>query len=453
MVAFDHRDPGTAPETWTRHIEALTLPRWHPWAGATGLVVVSPHPDDETLGVGGLIATAGARGLPVEIVLVTAGEGSHPDSPTHSSDRLAEIRSLEFRAAVAALDRDAATRRLDVPDGASGEHVAEIETAVESALVRAGSAPLLVAPWRGDGHHDHRVAGEIAARVAERSGATLAEYPIWLWHWATPADTGIPWANAAILPLDPSARSAKREALAAFVSQTDPLSPEPGDEAIVDDRHLGHFLRDDELVFLTAAAPSASRDRASFEEFYERRPGGWDFTSWYETRKRELLLAVLPRERFRSTLELGCATGVLTARLAERSDAILGVDIAEAPLEAARMAAPTARFARLTLPSEWPDGAFDLVVLSETGYYLSDADLDATLDRVVASLDPDGVFVACHWRHPDSDAVLDAARVHDRLASRWPGRRSVHHVEDDILLDVFVRDGHPSVAAAAGLVS
>ena len=76
--------------------------------------------------------------------------------------------------------------------------------------------------------------------------------------------------------------------------------------------------------------------------------------------------------------------------------------------------------------------------------------VDVTFRR--ASLDADGVFAVCHWRHPDSDAVLDAARVHERVASRWPGRRAVRHVEDDILLDVFVRDGQPSIAAAAGLV-
>jgi hypothetical protein len=109
-------------------------------------------------------------------------------------------------------------------------------------------------------------------------------------------------------------------------------------------------------------------------------------------------------------------------------------------------------FERLTVPDEWPDGAFDLVVLSEVGYYLSEADLDRTVDRALACLGDDGVFVACHWRHPDDDAVTDAARVHDRIAARWPGRRSVHHAEDDILVDVFVRAGSLSIAADAGLV-
>jgi LmbE family N-acetylglucosaminyl deacetylase/SAM-dependent methyltransferase len=470
MPAFDHRDPGTDPTAWDARFADADLRAWEGWADASGIVVVSPHPDDESLAVGGLIARAAAGGPPVEVILATIGEASHPDSPSHSPDALARIRAAEFRAALAALHPGAGFRFLGIPDGASGAHEPVLEEAIAHAVGFAGPRPLIVAPWRGDGHHDHRVAGEAAARVAARTHAMLAEYPIWMWHWGDPADDGgIPWPSAVRIDLDDDARAAKRQALAAYRSQTEPLSPAPGDEAIVDDRHRSHFDRAAELVFLTPAAPTIegpdeevelegdgsvgpSRTRASFEDFYERRPGGWDFSSWYETRKREVLLSALPRERFGRTLELGCATGILTARLAERSDATVGVDIAEAPLREARWNAPTVTFERLTVPDEWPDGAFDLVVLSEVGYYLSEADLDRTVDRALACLGDDGVFVACHWRHPDDDAVTDAARVHDRIAARWPGRRSVHHAEDDILVDVFVRAGSLSIAADAGLV-
>jgi LmbE family N-acetylglucosaminyl deacetylase len=454
MVAFDHRDAGTDPAAWTRRLLDLDLPILDlpgP-GGTTGIVVVSPHPDDETLAVGGLLARAAALGIPVEVVLVTDGEASHPDSTIHTTERMAEIRSAEFQAALERLAPLARSQVLGVPDGGSGGHRETIEAAIERAVQGAGEAPLLVAPWRGDGHHDHRVAGEIAAAIAARSSIDLAEYPIWLWHWAEPEDPIPPWSSAMRVPLDAPSLEAKRAALSVYVSQTEPLSPLPGDEAIVDSRHLEHFLRDDEVLFVTRAAGSRrSRSRASFDEFYARRPGGWDFSSWYEERKRDLLLATLPRDRFRRTLEIGCATGVLTARLAERSDDVLGVDIADAPLVEARVNAPTARFERSTIPEDWPDGDFDLVVLSETGYYLSDSDLDRTVERAVESLGPDGVFVACHWRHPDSDAVLDAARVHERIAARWPGRRAVQHVEDDILLDVFVREGQPSIATVSGL--
>lgn len=206
---------------------------------------------------------------------------------------------------------------------------------------------------------------------------------------------------------------------------------------------------------LTAAVGQAdgSRSQESFEDHYREHPDGWDFGSWYEARKRQVLLAALPRQRYRSVLELGCATGVLTARLAERSDQVLGVDIAEAPLQLARRHVPTARFERRTVPDEWPAGAFDLVVLSEVGYYLSEADLDRVIDRILGSLSPDGAIVACHWRHPDDHAATSAELVHRRLLERWPGRRSVQHIEDDFLLDVLVPAGEASVAAVDGLTS
>ncbi len=48
--------------------------------GDQPFVVLSPHPDDESLGTGGLIAAACARGQRVDVVLVTDGAGSHPKS-------------------------------------------------------------------------------------------------------------------------------------------------------------------------------------------------------------------------------------------------------------------------------------------------------------------------------------------------------------------------------------
>ncbi|MEP6561765.1 MAG: PIG-L family deacetylase, partial [Nakamurella sp.] len=63
--------------------------------GLRRLVVISAHPDDETLGAGALIATAARLGVPITVIVATAGEGSHPDSPTHRPDQLAVIRRRE----------------------------------------------------------------------------------------------------------------------------------------------------------------------------------------------------------------------------------------------------------------------------------------------------------------------------------------------------------------------
>ncbi len=65
---------------------------------------------------------------------------------------------------------------------------------------------VLCAPWRGDGHRDHRIAGEVAAEVADRLGLRLLEYPVWLWHWADPGDDAVPWPTLRALPLGAEAR-------------------------------------------------------------------------------------------------------------------------------------------------------------------------------------------------------------------------------------------------------
>ncbi|MBT1546850.1 bifunctional PIG-L family deacetylase/class I SAM-dependent methyltransferase [Curtobacterium aurantiacum] len=451
MVNFDHREPGTDPAAWTTFLDRVDAPTID-LAGTGSVVVVAPHPDDETLGAGGLIAAAAQAGIAVHVLLLTRGERSHPDSPTTTPERLAATRDDEFVAALGALHPDATSTSSRIPDGATREHRAEVTAALDDVLAAAARPALLVAPWRGDGHRDHRIAGEVAeAAAASATDVTLLAYPIWAWHWDDPDASVAPWDRARTLPLPDALVARKRAALDAYPSQTQPLSPAVGDEAIVDDRHAAHHLRTTEWFFVPET--TASRSRASFDAHYDRKPEGWDFDgSWYEQRKRAVTLAALPRPRFRSALELGCATGVLTAALADRADAVLGTDIAAAPLERAARRAPTARFVQAALPSEWPDGRWDLVVMSEVGYYLSPADLDATIDRVLGSLDDDGVLVACHWRHPDDEAVSGGDAVDARLTERWPRPALLRHVEEDFVLSVLPGPAVTSVARAEGII-
>jgi LmbE family N-acetylglucosaminyl deacetylase len=66
-------------------------------------VVLSPHPDDETLGAGGLIAGARSRGEVVDIIVVTDGSGSHPRSEQYPRQRLVDLRYAEVHKAGLAL--------------------------------------------------------------------------------------------------------------------------------------------------------------------------------------------------------------------------------------------------------------------------------------------------------------------------------------------------------------
>ncbi|ADP84511.1 class I SAM-dependent DNA methyltransferase [Pseudofrankia inefficax] len=193
----------------------------------------------------------------------------------------------------------------------------------------------------------------------------------------------------------------------------------------------------------TARAPGVRLDY--FERMYAAADDPWGFASrWYEERKYALTLAALPNPRFRSAFEPGCSIGVLTGLLAARCDRLLATDIVEAPLAAARQrvaALDHVEIRRLVVPEQWPTQTFDLVVLSEIGYYFERHDLDRVVAATTQSLDPDGCLVAVHWRHPVAEYPLTGDDVHETLAAADGLTRVSQHVERDFLLDVFVTRG------------
>jgi hypothetical protein len=158
-----------------------------------------------------------------------------------------------------------------------------------------------------------------------------------------------------------------------------------------------------------------------FEARYGRDRDPWGFASrWYEARKYALTLAALPEPRYRRAFEPGCSIGVLTAGLAGRCDYLLaadGVDDALTQARARLRGLDHVELARLVVPGQWPDGPWDLVVVSEIGYYLDQPDLGCLLDRAAATTAAGGTLVAVHWRgetdYPQTgDAVHRAIGAH-----------------------------------------
>ncbi|MCT9821401.1 PIG-L family deacetylase [Microbacterium sp. W1N] len=428
-VAFDHREAGTAEADW----QAAA-----PWAGSPALsldvarvVVVAAHPDDETLGAGGLIAAARRRGLPVTVLVLTDGDASHPGDPA-----IADIRRGECVHAVGALGAGIDLRLRALTDGGLREQHAEVHAAIAAVLAEGEAGrTLLAVPWWGDGHRDHRIAGE-AGLALRATGARVVGYPIWLWHWspATDLDT----ADWLALPLEPAVRAAKERAIEAHRSQLVPSAS--GEPPIVHAGMRSHFARDVEVFIAAPRAAGRGHDAAWFDAFYARHDDPWGFeTRWYEQRKRAVLLSTLPRERYDRALELGCATGLLTAGLAGRAARVTGVDIAAEALQRARARGlpDTVELRQLDTPAQWPAGRFDLVVLSELGYYWSPDDLAAALHRIHASLEPGGELVACHWRPPIEGCTLDGDQVHAAIVASGLFERITTHLEAEFVLEVF----------------
>ncbi|WAC72259.1 PIG-L family deacetylase [Roseateles sp. SL47] len=210
------------------------------------LVVVAPHPDDEVLGCGGLLSMALQRqtiGTGPLLIGVTDGEASHPDSTRWTPSDLVRQRGCERARGLAALGGGTDLRLLRLADGG----VADAEQALVQKL-----APLLrptdvvVTTWRGDGHPDHQACGRACAGLVGRIGFSFWEMPVWMWHWAVPADRRVPWHQMVQLPLTAVARQRKRVAIEAHRSQ---LDPDPGRAPVLPPSSIDRLLRPAEFFF------------------------------------------------------------------------------------------------------------------------------------------------------------------------------------------------------------
>jgi len=197
-----------------------------------------------------------------------------------------------------------------------------------------------------------------------------------------------------------------------------------------------------------------SVDTRYFDELFQANEDPWSFRQrWYEQRKRALTLAALPRERYRSIYEPGCANGELSAELATRCDNLLCSDTATAAVALAKQRlqdVPHAEVRLGRLPADWPAQRFDMVVISELGYYLDRTDWLSLIDQARQSLTEDGQLLACHWRPAIDGCPQTAQQVHDLLNEHLNCPRLLHYQDADLMLDLWSCDPR-SVATLEGL--
>lgn len=242
-------DRGTPAADWDRWLAGrpadpgFTVPEQ-----CRRLVVVAPHPDDEILGVGVTASRFAAAGVEVTVLAVTDGDASHPGSPTLTPQRLAKLRTDESRRACRLLGLPQPVR-LGLPDGRVAAHLAGLTDALAGAVDDSGPECVVLSTWRGDGHPDHEASGQAAAAACAATGARLAEYPVWTWHWARTGDAKVPWDRRRRVLLSDPELAAKRAAVAEFVTQVAPLSDQPGDEVILPDWILRRLVTREETVF------------------------------------------------------------------------------------------------------------------------------------------------------------------------------------------------------------
>ncbi len=239
---------GTSEAAWRKcaWLSALPLHDADDFLAAGGRVVlVSPHPDDEVLGCGGLLFRARQLGLEVLVIAVTDGEACYPDDPLWTPEQLRATRPSELAAAMRELGvAEQCIQRLRIPDGRVAAHESEL-CARLAQLIQAGDRVLVT--WRADGHPDHEATARATLAAAACSAASVREFPVWAWHWMSANAQRSALPSARRYRIDADAWQAKQRALNHFVSQlgvAHSTVPSP----ILPPHVLARFQRDYEVL-------------------------------------------------------------------------------------------------------------------------------------------------------------------------------------------------------------
>ncbi|MEN6668769.1 class I SAM-dependent methyltransferase [Psychrobacter sp. B38] len=250
-----------------------------------------------------------------------------------------------------------------------------------------------------------------------------------------------------------------------------------------------------------------------FDALYSDNTDPWEYqTRWYEKRKRDMCLAVLPQAQYGNAIELGCGNGVFSELLARRCQALVSIDgnsqavklakrrlaesshvsVIQGVIPATLFAlqdtllsdCPLSDYSLSTCPlSERPqaDGSllndsqsdislinktpFDLIVISEILYYLSPTDIDVVIAWIKQNLTSGGTLICCHWRYPIDGFEMTGETVHRRLQQAFNDAtnedKETHQqaalthqsklVDTDFLLDVW-QNTSDSIAEQENLV-
>lgn len=209
-----------------------------------GVLIVAPHPDDETFGCGEALAAATEAGREIGIVLLSDGEGSHPRSSEYGRDRLVALRRKEMRAALEVLapGQDIPVMRAGLKDGSSdlerlGLHRLQRIFAFASAL----DAKSIWTTWNGDPHCDHKTAATLGRMVADEIGAEFWRFPV----WGRFGERDVP--HDLCIFADREFRARKREAIDAYRSQTTSLIADDPDGVVIPQGLLDHFVQSPEI--------------------------------------------------------------------------------------------------------------------------------------------------------------------------------------------------------------
>ncbi len=229
---------------------------------------------------------------------------------------------------------------------------------------------------------------------------------------------------------------------------------------------------------------SANYSESYFDALYDDNSDPWQYqTRWYEQRKRDICLSILPHSQYKNAIELGCGNGVFSELLAQRCRALVSIDGNEKAVQLAkeRLAeSPHVKVIQGVIPDRLlalKDGLieaypslsaspivkppFDLIIISEILYYLSPDDVDTVIAWSQQNIARGGTLLCCHWRYAIDGFTMTGETVHQRLrdafnfVSNENSQVEFNHqsqmIDSDFLLDVWLRSSD-SVAKQESLI-
>ncbi len=197
-------------------------------------------------------------------------------------------------------------------------------------------------------------------------------------------------------------------------------------------------------------------DHDYFDALYAVNKGDpWQYEQrWYEQRKRDITLAVLPNAQFSTAIEIGCSNGVLSEQLAARCQKLYCLDANQVAVSLAKQRLRQHRHVQVIqgiIPQDLPQQKFDLIVLSEVLYYLDHTSLLQVIEWLNTALNPNGSIVACHWLKPIQHFDMTGQAVHALLKEKLSYPHYLELKDADFLLDVW-RHTQTSIADEEGLI-
>ncbi len=218
------------------------------------VVIVAPHPDDETLGCGGAIALLVSKGYQVKVLVISDGTGSHPNSQKYPAAALQAIRSQETIAALGILGvKPEAIAFLQLKDGSVPTITAPNFPAARALCrnyLQATLPDTIFLPWRWDPHADHRASWQLiqAAILSLGIAPQIIEYPIWDWDRQQQKNANLSQIRGWRLDIQ-SVLNQKTQAIASYRSQLGQLIDDDPQGFCLSPEMVANFTRPWEVYF------------------------------------------------------------------------------------------------------------------------------------------------------------------------------------------------------------